>query len=58
MTRLCKICQEKHKAKGYCRRHYENFHTTGSPFGKSGRKSKYNEGQNLLKNTELVMEIK
>lgn len=38
MKRSCSICNAKHKAKGFCNDHYQNFKTTGSPFGKTGRR--------------------
>lgn len=38
MKRTCSICGAKHKAKGFCNDHYQNFKTTGSPYGKTGRR--------------------
>ena len=36
--KICSIsgCNKKHKAKGYCHNHYENFKRTGNPIPRTG----------------------
>lgn len=43
----CKVpgCDEPHYALGYCIRHYHNFHSFGSPTGKSADLNPVNAGQ-------------
>lgn len=42
MKKICCLCNKKHKAKGFCNDHYQNFKTTGSAFGKTGRPRRNN----------------
>lgn len=53
MKKVCTVCGSKHKAKGFCISHYQNFKITGSPFGKTGR----NRRNSLLSFLDLVESI-
>lgn len=37
MDKTCCLCSGKHKAKGYCNSHYQNFKTSGDALGKTRR---------------------
>jgi hypothetical protein len=49
----CLLCDGKHKAKGYCVNHYQNLKTTGSPYGKVGRRRR-NSIDDMLKIIDLI----
>lgn len=55
MKKVCNICGAKHKAHGFCVNHYQNFKTTGSPYGKTGRRRR-NCVEDMMKIIESIVE--
>lgn len=54
--RICSIegCNEKHEAKGYCKKHYRRFHKYGDPLGKPQKRHRvsYEENHKVINGVE------